>query len=594
MKNIYFKVLFSIFIFVFAVNSKAQNSDSLFIVDAKYDSLLRSDGEGMTNLFYKHNNDVLINNLGPYGSPFYYPTTFSLYKKLLIESCDVFNTKIYNLSGFKPYTNVSFINASRKEQQFSIRHVQEFGKFLFFDFDFKRFSSPGEYLNQESNNTMFNGNLEYYSKKRNYEIKFSNGVYRNFYEENGGLVAPKNYEISLFDEKQNYAVTLPSSNSFMKRFDYKLQQKLDLFQFYSDSLNKKKIYLKHQISYSTKQKVFYDNDPLSKIYNDIFIDSISTIDSIYTNSFSNSGFLGFGNEKYFIELFGQYDQNEYVQSFGVSTVYYNTYSGISSTFKNSFFKVVFMSKVCFDGYAKGDIESDFLISYNKDKYSIKGGVRYFLNEADLKHVYYNSNHFSWENTSFEKQSIFDLEINFELKKLQLEFNAETKFLTNTLYFDSMAIASQNNNSASISSFSLAKNYKFLSFHFRTFFIYQISSDDLLFPLPEIIGRQSLYYQKYIFKGALKFQIGFGLSYSTSYFGYAYMPAINEYYVQNKTELGYYPKLDIFINTHLKRAQIFLKYEHINSGGSLAKSFVAPGYPSMERSLKFGVSWNMFD
>jgi hypothetical protein len=116
----------------------------------------------------------------------------------------------------------------------------------------------------------------------------------------------------------------------------------------------------------------------------------------------------------------------------------------------------------------------------------------------------------------------------------------------------------------------------------------------LFPLPEIIVRQVLYYQKYIFKGALKFQFGVGFSYATDYYGYAYMPATNEFYVQENTELGNYPKIDVFINTHLKRAQIFLKYEHVNAGRSLQKSYIAPGYPPMSKSLKFGVSWNLFD
>ena len=94
---------------------------------------------------------------------------------------------------------------------------------------------------------------------------------------------------------------------------------------------------------------------------------------------------------------------------------------------------------------------------------------------------------------------------------------------------------------------------------------------------------------------MKFQIGLGFSYSTNYFGYAYMAPINEYTIQGGgTEMGFYPRLDLFINTRIKRAQIFLKYEHFNAGRSLQKSFIAPDYAPMVKSLKFGVSWNMFD
>ncbi|MBL4594773.1 MAG: hypothetical protein JKX68_13305 [Flavobacteriales bacterium] len=183
-----FKILFTLIIFFFACRVQAQNLDSLSIIDSKYDSILRSDGESMSTLFYKHQNDVLINNLGPFGSSFYYPTTFYFLKKNLIEKQDPFNTKLYSLSGFRPYTNITYINASRKEQQFSIKHIQQFGKLLFFDFDFNKLSSPGAYSNQEANNTSFIGALKYQSKKGNYEVKFSTGIYRNFYEENGGYL----------------------------------------------------------------------------------------------------------------------------------------------------------------------------------------------------------------------------------------------------------------------------------------------------------------------------------------------------------------------------------------------------------------------
>jgi len=595
MKTHYFKILLYLISLFFVEDVQSQYLDSLGVIDSKYDSILKSDGEAMNTLFYKHDNDVLINNLGPYGSPFYYPTTFFLHKKNLIKKPNSFNEKLYKLSGFRPYSNITFINASRKEQQFSIKHVQEFGKLLVLDFVFFKSSSPGAYLNQEANNTVFTGTLKYTSKKGNYDITFSNGIFKNFYQENGGLFDTENYELSVFDDARTYPVNLNSSNSFKKKYNYQLEQRLDLFKINSDSISKDIIYLKHKIGYTTQQKVFFDEDPFSNIYNNIYLDSAATIDSIYNNCFSNTAFVGYRNNDFSVEIFGEYEQNKYSQSFGIDTLYNNLYVGIGSSFIKENFNAEFITKYGLDGYVKGDIESEILLSYNKEKYDLNGGLIYFLNEPVLKFKNYTSNHFIWNNPNFDKQSVLGLNINFKLKEMQIEFKAETKLLTNTLYYDSLAIASQDDGTASISSFSLAKNYKLLNFHFRTAFIYQLTSDQLLFPLPQIVGRQVLYYQKMIFKGAMKFQMGLGFSYSTNYFGYAYMPAINEYTKQSGgTELGYYPRVDVFINTQLKRAQIFLKYEHFNAGRSLQKSYITPGYAPMSKSLKFGVSWNMFD
>ena len=589
-----FKILFSLLIFGFFCNLQAQNLDSLTVIDSAYDSILRSDDDAMNTLFYKHQDDVLINNLGPYGSSAYYPTSFFLFNKNLVERTNSFNTKLYKLSGFRPYTNITFINASRKEQQFSIKHVQEFGKLLHFDFDFMRMSSRGSYINQETNNTIFASDLGYKSKKNNYEVKFSFELYRNFNQENGGLMNVEDYENEVSDDELNYLVNLQSSNSFLKRYDYELEQRLDLFKLNSDSTKEKKFYLKHIINYSTQQKVFFDNDPLSSIYSTVHFDSITTVDSVYNDNFSNTGFIGFKANKFSIELFGQYDQKQYSQSFGIYSVYHNSYVGFAGALIDKSYSLEGVAKYGIDGYREGDIESQLVFSYDKKKYNIEVVGSYYLNEADLKFVSYTSNHFIWSNPDLDKQSVLGININFELRKQQLEFKTQSNIINNTLYYDSLAIASQDDRTQSITTFLLAKNYKLLNFHFRTAFIYQITSDKKLFPLPEMIGRQILYYQKYIFKGALKFQFGIGFSYSTDSYGYAYMPATNEFYVQENTRLGYYPKIDVFINTHLKRAQIFLKYEHINAGRSLDKSYMVPGYPPMSKSLKFGVSWNLFD
>ena len=158
----------------------------------------------------------------------------------------------------------------------------------------------------------------------------------------------------------------------------------------------------------------------------------------------------------------------------------------------------------------------------------------------------------------------------------------------------MAQASQYEESLLLSTFSLGKDYRFWRFHFRTAITYQTTSNTIIAPLPELSARQIMYYEKKIFKKAMKLQFGVGFSYSTDYYGYNYMPGLREFYVQERTVLGYYPSIDVFLNTHLRKAQIFLKYEHINAGGSLEKSYLVAGYPQLNKSLKFGVSWNLFD
>ena len=583
-----------LFLFFFIEQYQAQVVDSLGRISNEYDSLLRSDATGIDRLFYKHYNDVLINNIGSYGSAYYIPTSYSLYEKDLLKINDPLKIKFFGLEGVKPFTNISYLNASRKEQVFSIKHIQQFGKQLSLNFDLHKVSSPGVYVNQESNNTLFEGEITFKSNNNIYSIVFKNEIQRDFFQLNGGLLNIDSYESSLYDDERVYNVNLSTSNSYLKRYNYDLTQQIDLFSLNNDTSILSKIYIKHNLNYESKNSVFFDNDPTSNIYSSILIDSVSTVDSIYTNNLSNTGFIGFHNSNLFFEVFYQSDYINYFQRYGLDTNYTNNYIGISSGFNFNLNRVESIIKYGISGYRTKDVLSDIKLTKNKKKYNIELEAGYFLTEADLKYVNYTSNHYEWKNYDFEKQSILDLKLSFEWKKAQLQFSGETKLITNILFYDTLAEANQFAETVSISTLSISKKYKLFNFHFRSALIYQSTSDKTILPLPELIARQIAYYQKHIFKGALKIQLGLGVSYSTEYYGYAFMPALSEFYVQENKKIGYYPNIDVFLNTHLKRAQIFLKYEHINSGGSLEKAYAVPDYPLLNKSLKFGISWNLFD
>lgn len=592
--SIFYIIVFSIFISLVSNKIFAFKNDSLDVMNLRYDSLLMSEKYGMQKLFYKHYNDLLINNLGTFGSPFYYSHTQSLYNISFQKENNELKHKYYNIKGAKPFTNISYVNASRKEQLISISHMQQMGKLISFDFDFNKTSSPGIYNNQEANRTFLKANLKFNTKNNFYSAIFSNDIERNFYEENGGILNENNFEAKLYDDARNYEVNLPTSNSFYKRYSYNLDQNIRIFSIKNDTALPMNIYIGHQFSYNTGHRVFYDNEPQSDIYETILIDSLQSIDSIYNNNLSNTGRIGLNNGDLDINVFYQYDKLNYVQSYGIDTTYSNSYLGVEFKSELNTLGIFFIGKYGLNGYRLNDKHFELKLDQEKQQYLYDFSAGYFELEPNLNFVNYTSNHFDWKNYGFNKQKILTANFNLFAKKYQLEFEVHTKIIENILYYDSIAVAAQNNERILFSTFSLAKNYSFGNFYFRTVLLYQITSDKYIVPLPEIVGRQIFYYQKRIFKKALKIQLGMGASYSTGYYGYAYMPATSQFYIQNYKQLGYYPNVDIFLNTYLKRAQIFLKYEHINAGRSMGKSYQVPGYPQLNRSLKFGVSWNLFD
>jgi hypothetical protein len=97
MNNSYLKIFCSLVLLNVSIVCFAQDKDSVDVINTRYDSILHSDLNAMDVLFYKHDKDALINNLGPFGSPSYYPSVLILPSKNLLVQQDLFKMKLYNL-----------------------------------------------------------------------------------------------------------------------------------------------------------------------------------------------------------------------------------------------------------------------------------------------------------------------------------------------------------------------------------------------------------------------------------------------------------------------------------------------------------------
>ncbi|MGM0377560.1 MAG: putative porin, partial [Bacteroidota bacterium] len=73
-----------------------------------------------------------------------------------------------------------------------------------------------------------------------------------------------------------------------------------------------------------------------------------------------------------------------------------------------------------------------------------------------------------------------------------------------------------------------------------------------------------------------------------------MPATGQFFNQRERKTGDYPVVDPFVTFHLKRANIFVKYDHVNQGFPGNDYFHTIGYPVNPRGVRFGLSWNFYD
>ncbi|MBT8256168.1 MAG: putative porin, partial [Bacteroidia bacterium] len=129
---------------------------------------------------------------------------------------------------------------------------------------------------------------------------------------------------------------------------------------------------------------------------------------------------------------------------------------------------------------------------------------------------------------------------------------------------------------------------------NTVLFQQVLSGEDVLNVPQIVTRQTLYYEDEWFEKAMAVQTGIGFKYFTSYNMNAYDPVLGEFYVQNSEKLGAFPLVDIFFNAKIRQTRIFVKYEHINQlFNSSNNHFSAPGYPYRDAVIRFGLVWNFF-
>ena len=140
-----------------------------------------------------------------------------------------------------------------------------------------------------------------------------------------------------------------------------------------------------------------------------------------------------------------------------------------------------------------------------------------------------------------------------------------------------------------------REFNWRGFALNNTIMYQnVLSGSTVFNVPELITRQSLYYQDQIFKNALFFQTGVNLKYFTKYNSNGYDPVLAEFYVQNEQEIGGFPVIDLFFNAKIRQTRIFVTWEHFNALFSDTNQyFSAPGYPYRESSIRFGLVWDFF-
>ena len=233
--------------------------------------------------------------------------------------------------------------------------------------------------------------------------------------------------------------------------------------------------------------------------------------------------------------------------------------------------------------------------YEKDSvFSIKGSLLLSSKSPNFNMLLHQSRYddYNWQN-DFSNVNTRDLGFNLKSKWLNAGVNLTN--IDNYTYFDENNLPQQFSDQIIYLKAKVNKEIKYWKIALDNTVMYQnVSSGNEVFRVPDIVTRNTLYYQDYWFKGKpMLVNIGATFKYFTKYQMNAYNPIIAEFTLQNSQEIGF-STVDVFFNAQVRRTRLFFKIDNVTSRFSSNRNyFSAPNYPFRDFTIRFGLVWNWF-
>jgi hypothetical protein len=522
---------------------------------------------------------------------------------------------IYYFEVPTPWTKLTYKTAFEQGQLLDAFITVNLSKQFNFSIAYKGLRSLGNYQNALTSSGNFRFNSNFKSKNGKYEAKGHIIMQDVLNQENGGL---KDVDIEKFESGEKEFLDRSVFDPNFEDAENTLRGKLFFLDHsfalinINDSISKNKLAIFNSISLADKYFQYKQVVPATTFFGDTFTGSIN--DKVTIQNFKSS--LGLS---YFNNILGElkFGINYTNINYGYNSVVLFPDENIPNRIKSSFIGVDATYSKKYKGFnIKGhgglNLSDEFVGSFINGAISLKlfedmilsGGININTRLANYNYLLYQSDYVNYNWYNFDNfKNINTQQLNFNIKSEKI-FNADIDItnIDNYTYFNleetgdnvKVIIPKQYNKPLQYFRLKVQKEFRVGNFALDNTVMYQnVVSDDEVLNVPALISRNTLYYSNHLFKKAMKLQTGVTLNYFTKYHMNGYDPLLAEFYTQNDTELGGFPRLDFFINAKIRQTRIFLKAEHFNSSFTGYDYFSAPNHPYRDFTVRFGLVWDFF-
>lgn len=594
----------------------------------RYNSLGNLGAPRISRIYSERNDEMM-------KEPFIFLRPYDFF---VINPADILftNTK-------SPFTNLSYFpcgNRTNGEDRLKAQFSVNAGKKLGFGFKIDYLYGRGYYQNQSTgqvSGTVYGSYID-----EHYNAHLSYGLSMIKTAENGGIESddyvlhpeklPTTYTTAdmpvRLSDTYNYIDGHKIHLAHHYNIGHYVTTKLDTLQVEPDSLNSDSIKIIptmrfnpvasiiHTMRIGINKREYKSHNSGSAYYADQFFVYPNGIDD-RTQNFSIQNTLALELQEGFrpwvkmgMRFFGRHDFDRYVLLDGMADrkVFKENYITVGAQImreKGKLFHFNVIGELRTTGAQWGEFNVEgwarFDIPLKRDSLSIKA-LGFVRNEQpSFYYRHYRAQNAWWDN---DLSKIFRFRVGGELAwwKTRLKVNFEN--VANYTHFATRVVAAANQlakygvevvqapGSIQVFDATLCQDFSWGPLRWENELTVQHSTDQEHLPLPAFSAFTNLYFKFRIAK-VLNTEIGADLRFFTKYYAPDYSPIIGQFANQStesRTKVGGYPWVNVYINFMLKRARFFVMFSHVNhiSGGNY---FLVPHYPTNDRILRFGISWN---
>lgn len=177
--------------------------------------------------------------------------------------------------------------------------------------------------------------------------------------------------------------------------------------------------------------------------------------------------------------------------------------------------------------------------------------------------------------------------------LVLRPSADITLINSYIYYDTLAFVKQASSDIGIFKAGMGLDWKKGRFSTTNQLYLTTTTGPDLIRIPKIFANSRLAFDL-LYKKKLFIHTGLELHYKSNYYADAYMPAIQQFHLQDTQLIKGYVQADVFADMRINRVRLFFKFANVAQGILGNGYYAAPGFAGMGRTFGFGLQWLLFD